>query len=140
VRAYGGAARQCLQEASRQFVMAKVRTSLLNDVMHVLCMPSVCLIRSLCMCCLCSNSACKQTCSSCDVWPVLQALVKMVIPCTVIGTVFKELDKAGAERQVEEYGENGSLTLQVAVPVEAAAQLIDLVRNATAGKVAAARV
>jgi Domain of unknown function (DUF1949) len=67
----------------------------------------------------------------------VQALLKMDIPCELMGPAFNLLDKAGADRRHERYQSDGSLSLQVAVPEQEAGRLARQLEDTTAGRVVA---
>lgn len=124
VRAYGGAARQCLQEAPRVFEAAQVRRSTAvfkgnaSAFSHVLLPPNRkdphALITLICA--------------------IVQVDLEMTVPCDAIGVVFRLLERVKAQRSEETFSEHGDLSVTVSVLESEAQGLVEDVKNASAGR------
>jgi translation elongation factor EF-G len=61
--------------------------------------------------------------------------LRVTVPVKHLGAAFSLFEKARVERESEEYGPDGSLTLVLLVPDADGSTLATQIRNATAGAV-----
>lgn len=70
---------------------------------------------------------------------LMQETLDVTMPCVSIGSVFRLLERAKAERSHEVYDMDGNLSLRVTVLESEADSLIEDVKNASAGQATAVR-